>query len=484
MLKQDLIARALLLAVAFGCVGVADVAAAATREKAGLARPPRSRVETLPRKIGDKPQETVVAINPRDPRNVAVSYHQAVGEGSDHHPNVRVRMRVASTVDGGRKWTVADATHSGYRVSIDAALAFDLRGHLYLVYIGMDQLGRTERNGEYLLRSVDGGSTWEAPLALAENPGGGRPVFEHIPYVAADNDAASPHAGAVYVTWTRNLYDERGDQIIFVRSTDGGKSWSEGRMVSKGVVLGAAVGQGGEIYLLHGLWSGGWDVALVVSRDGGETFEPPVPIARSSLSAQWKADSRSVSAFPRSGGWPRMAVDPRPPGRVFVVWGDYRNGDRDVMVVTSADHGRTWSGPVRVNDDPLSNGKDQLTQIVAVDPSDGAAYVLFYDRRDDPRNLLTTTTLARSADGGRSFTNYRWSRAPSDPKEAMFGDYIGLAALEGRVYGAWVENIATEPGPRKSPHKVQSGSMELEPDDFPFGPAAIRVGIADFRSTR
>ena len=119
--------------------------------------------------------------------------------------------------------------------------------------------------------------------------------------------------------------------------------------------------------------------------------------------------------FPRPGGWPVVAIDPRGSGRLFVVWGDYRRRPR-IVCATSEDSGRTWTEPVRVNDDPRGNGKDQSMQWLAVDPTDGAAYVVFYDRRDDPDNVSATVTLARSTDGGRTFTNYAWSDTASGPE--------------------------------------------------------------------
>ena len=125
--------------------------------------------------------------------------------------------------------------------------------------------------------------------------------------------------------------------------------------------------------------------------------------------------------------------------------------------------------------------RDRLTnKDLAVDPSDGVPYVLFYDRRGDPKNLLATMTLARSTDGGRTFANYAWSLNQSDPKQASLGDYISLTALEGRVYGAWPETVPIE---KWAPRKSQTSPGGIVPDDLamPWGPAPIRVGIADFR---
>ena len=65
---------------------------------------------------------------------------------------------------------------------------------------------------------------------------------------------------------------------------------------------------------------------------------------------------------------------------------------------------------MRVNSNAAHDGTDQFFQWLAVDPATGAANIIFYDRRLDPKNKNTTLTLARSTDGGRSFANYAWTR--------------------------------------------------------------------------
>jgi hypothetical protein len=487
------------------------------RERA-LPSPPGVRLATLPRGAADKPQETAVTVNPRDPRNVIVSYHQAMGEGSDHHPKVQVHVHLAWTADGGETWTVAEnTTHPDYGVSIDATVAFDLHGQAFLVYMGMDRMTpvtrgwhdrrdrvaqalrrrdaaalasirewvfeRRRRAGEYILRSLDGGRTWEGPVALAAEPGAQVPVLNHMPHIAADNHPASPDAGNIYVVWDRQTY-EAGDpgallmsEVILVRSTDGGETWSEPRAISTHdteLGLTTAVAHDGTVYVMVAeMRDGDWEIKVERSRDRGETFESLLPVARAILVPGHTGVS-DVANFPRAWGCPVLAIDPRGSGRLFVVFGDHRNGDRDVFCTSSDNGGQTWTEPARVNDDPQGNGKDQTMQWLAVDPTDGAAYVIFYDRRADPDNLLATVTLARSTDAGHTWVNYAWTNTASDPMRACLGDYLGLAALDGRVYGAWPENAP-------APHEAEPGETVVDDTDFPSGPTAIRVGIADFR---
>jgi hypothetical protein len=137
----------------------------------------------------------------------------------------------------------------------------------------------------------------------------------------------------------------------------------------------------------------------------------------------------------------------------------------DVFCATSRDRGRTWTPAVRVNDDPVHNGADQFFQWLAVDPSDGSAYVIFYDRRGDPTNRRAIIVLARSINAGQSFVNYSWIASPFNLEDQFIGDYTGLAAFNGQVYGAW-----TEP--------VSRGTAALAGSNSTL----VKVGTANFQS--
>jgi hypothetical protein len=272
-------------------------------------------VTRLPRRRGEKPQEPAVAVNPLDPRNVIVSFHQAVGEGSDHHPDVRVEAHVAATKDGGETWTVTNVTHPGHRMSIDTIVAFDGRGHAYLVFLGMDDMALQSKHGQYVLRSTDGGATWGPRGSLIERPGDVA-LLEHMPKIAVD-----PDGDDVYVVWDRILHDRR-EEMVVVRSSDGGESWSEPRVISEHgstTLPGVAVGPDGTLYVLAteaaNLWEGGsWEVKLLVSRDRGMTFDAPETVAHT------KHAMLSLKSFPRACWLPTVGVDPQ--GRVLVAWAD------------------------------------------------------------------------------------------------------------------------------------------------------------------
>jgi hypothetical protein len=430
-----------------------------------------------------------VAVNPTDPENVVVSYHQAVGDGSDHHESVIVETHVAWSVDGGATWVRAEASHPDYRMSIDASVAFDPWGQAYLLFLSMDELGLATRNGEFICRSLDGGRTWGPPTALVERTAAGGPMLNHLAVLAID-----PISGRLYVTWDRIYGGGRGD-LCLVRSFDGGESWSSPRMISpRGARQSMAVGRDGSLYVMHAFHArGGVEVELAISRDRGDVFDHPRAVLRTDHlpfdpnAPLWTDPSWAqitsfgpAADFPRACGTPVMAADVRSvPARLYVAWGDYRHGDRDVFVTASGDEGRTWTPATRVNDDARDNGRDQAMQAIAVDESDGAVYVLFYDRRNDARNLLPTVTLARSVDGARSFANYTFGTPPTDPNAACLGDYISVAARGGVVYAAWPESLP--PGEEASRDDVMARlNPALEGLSWPSGPAVIRIGRAVF----
>ncbi len=463
-----------------GLSGASTPAAQASEQTSELPRAPGARVATLPAVTRpseiSRPRETAIAVNPRDPRHLVVSFQQMAGDWNGGWGE-RYNVHAAWSVDGGQTWAIgAGTTHEDYRRSADPTVAFDLHGHAFLSYVAFDDPGQVpywgkaaSRNGIFVRRSLDGGKTWEQSPARIFEYRAGQDVrtFQDKDYVVADNHAGSPYAGNLYLGWTQYSLDK--SQVLFARSVDDGRSWSKPQVISTdpgvpradsaGALMGfhAAVDRDGAVYAI---WSDGQAIVLAVSRDGGRTFSPS---RRAVPTTYW---SPRATDFPSAYGFPSIAIDPRGGSRLRVAWGDYRYGDIDILASSSDDGGRTWSAPVRVNDDPKHNGKDQILSWLTTD-SDGTVYVAFYDRRGDAKNVLPIVTLARSTDGGRTFTNYAWSAAPTDPRQAGYGDYIGLAAANGRVYGAWPESVSAPPD-------TPAGA----------GPSVIRVGIADFKAPR
>ena len=439
-------------------------AASPGRPEPVLPRPPQAQVITLT--APGRNSEPSIAVDPNDRDHVVAAYQE--------------NAQAAYSRDGGRTWTPAQGTApADYKVSGDVSVTFDNGGHAILCYIAFDRLGTTDywahgatRNGIFVRRSLDGGATWEADYRVVRawptQPG---IPFEDKPYIVADN-TPGPYAGSLYIGWTEFTLDS--SMILLARSTDHGVTWSPPLRIStkgglprddNGSVEGftGAVGADGTLYVV---WADGNHVVFARSADGGRSFAPSRRILETAASYFKVAD------VDRANGFPQIGVDRRT-GRLYVSWSDYRHGDVDVFVATSADRGRTFGPAVRVNSDGLHDGRDQFFQWLAVDPADGAANVLFYDRRADSTNRRSIVVLARSTDGGRSFVNYAWTDTAFAARNEFIGDYTGLAAQGGRVYGIWTEVDSAAATAAQQPPRARHEVIRIGTADF-GGPARER----------
>ncbi len=418
---------------------------------------PKARVTDINPKPGYF-NEPSIAVNPKEPQQLVVAW--------------QINASVAYSTDGGGTWTIADGTApKDYRISGDVSVAFDAAGRALLCYIAFDKLGTSQywahgatRNGIFVRRSPDGGKTWEPDAAsvIAHNSTPGIP-FEDKPYIVAGT--AGPHAGNVYLGWTQ--FTLTSSDLLFSRSTDGGVTWSQPIKLNSapglprddnGALEGfhAVAGPDGTLYAV---WDSGEGIMMAVSHDGGKSFSHDRRILATGPLYF------GITGVSRTNGFPQIAMDPRGDkkgGKLYVSWSDYVNGDVDVFVASSTDHGRSWSAPVRVNNDPIHNGNDQFFQWMAVDPQSGAVNLVFYDRRSN--NEGTTVTLARSTDGGATFANYAWDNEAFAAVGDFLGDYLAIAAFGNKVFAAWAHQTS-EPGKEEREKKTRT---------------VVRVGAADF----
>ena len=407
-------------------------------------KPSAPRITRITPDEARRPAEVSVAVNPTNTDHIIAVLLQAGAPGGP-----RVTNFAYSSFDGGRSWKATAAPNPDGRVQGDDAVVFGRDGTAYHSYIAFDgiRVERPERawSGIFVRTSRDG-LQWTSGVAVIDHINTAIP-FEDKPWLGVDRGATSPHRGNVYVAWTRfDVYGSASpahrSHIMLSRSRDGGRSFSPPVEISDDTgdardsddtVEGAVPvsGPNGDVLIA---WAGPKGIVFDRSTDGGWSFGKDVVV--SATPGGWDSP---VPGLERHNGMPVTAVDlsegPRK-GTVYVNWIDERNGDLDVFVSWSRDSGRTWSAPVRVNDDP--KGAAQMFTWMAVDPVDGAINVIFHDRRGRT-GTTTGVTLARSVDGGTSFVNYPLAVPAFDccDKSGFFGDYNGIDAYGGRVLAAF-----------------------------------------------
>jgi hypothetical protein len=327
-------------------------------------------------------------------------------------------------------------------------------------------------------------------------------VDNHTDVKGAPNAPRDGKVGTMYVCWS---FDGTSivplQQISVMRSLDGGKTWggitpgdnipfpvSQKTLIS-GIGCHIAIGPKGEVYAT---WYDNQLNALMQakSENRGALWTPAVPIA----GIAGIPSAFAGEAF-RNLSLPTTAVDGN--GTVYVAAAslngkgnpllgnllaigqqikkgeldvgelgemlgtkdanniagvDYKAGGdglgpmsgSDIVLFKSTNGGRSYSGPVRVNQDPGNGDADQFQPWMAVTQS-GQLNISFFDRRDDPANYFIDTWLARSEDGGRTFTDRRASQrmwdpavnAPTSVSGKFIGDYQGLVADDDIAIPFW-----------------------------------------------
>jgi hypothetical protein len=429
--------------------------------------------------------EPSLAQNPTNSLNLIAGANDDIGEPPcavanpfcPFTPGVSVSGYYAS-FDGGKTWPcqgLIDLSASSEYAVGDPAQAFDSQGNAYYgalanVYPPTNpELATGQQADFFIAKSTDGGCTYPQ---VARVDGNAPAIFDDKDAIAADANPSSPYRDNVYAAWTKFTSNKGrgfgGDQILFARSTDGGKTFSKPQPISPadtnnaaGFRQGAAVkvGPDGTVYVV---WFDSVDKQAVervsVSHDGGKTF-PRQNITAASITDDFVSPVPGSSFRQGSRIFPSLAV--ASDGTVYVAWGnrtgDPSNGHAVVLLAKSTDDGLTWSTPVVAGD---VSGRSAYFASVTTDPS-GKVSVAFNALDDVATGTAPgvgvvhfDTYLTQSTNGGASFTSpLKISTATSDPdgsstfslRHQYLGDYITAIADASHVYVVWTDTRAATP---------------------------------------
>lgn len=346
---------------------------------------------------------------------------------------------VYTSSDTGRTWATS-RLFSKYTVYGDPCIISDYKGNFYYFHLS------DYKNGTWIDRIVaqkskNKGKKWKLDTFIGKN--GKKAQDKEWAVVDKQN-------GNIYVTWTQfDKYESKLPEdkslILFSKSVDGGKAWTNPQILSKyagdcidddNTVEGAVpcIGINGEINVA---WAGPKGLVFNQSKNQGESWLSEEKVV-CEIPDGWTYEIDSIF---RCNGLPITACDlsnGNHRGTIYINWSDQRNGvnNTDVWLVKSVDNGLTWSKPIKVNND--QGQSQQFMSWFTIDQSNGRLYCVFYDRRNY-KDAQTDVYLAYSDNGGESFTNIKVNEKPFLPsKGVFFGDYINIVAQDNIVRPIWM----------------------------------------------
>jgi hypothetical protein len=473
-----IVAVAILLAVAFAIIG---------REGRFISRPGEEEEEPYPFPLDNYPVTTLdndnnepsIAINPNDHDNMVAGSNDYNTPDSDAWPGFY------TTHDRGETWEEdlipgypgdpRISQLSGFRGGGDPVLVADSQGNFYYAGIAFKRavnplnpigfgINLGLANCVFVAKSSNGGDSfdqvvivWAALQSLVQ--------FNDKEWVAVD-----PVNGNVYLVWAI-FTGMMTSRLLFSRSTDGGVTWSNPLTITE-TFNGEINIQGSAIVVdsesnIHVTWInfGTEQVRYAKSTDQGQSFSNPqdvspvTPIPRYLPNGNYRTPCMTMLAVDTS--------ETNTSGNLYVTWADMTHGDADVFLAYSHSNGDSWEGPIRVNNDNVSNTIDQFFPAVAVS-HEGWVHVGFYDRRSDENNTLIEYWWGISFDGGLTFpinipmSNESFDGDLSrDNDNDFIGDYTGIVANNETVAAVWCD------------------TREAEPDD---GDTEIYAAIVDYKA--
>jgi hypothetical protein len=346
------------------------------------------------------------------------------------------------TTNNGVNWSGNDLLPPFTQSSSDPGPTIDKNG--VIIFTVLDGPGMCAAY------STNNGTTWSPRVTIHSGSSDKN-------FAASDDAPSSSYYGRTYSVWSN--FAIGSPPIVSSYSTDGGATWSAMLQINTSVSghysqgCDIAIGPTGQVYVC---WaapnssSGNIEdfLGFAVSTTGGTSWT----VTNNAYDMNGiRANSFNGWNF-RVNSFPRISVDrsggPRN-GWIYVVSTDVNlspaGSDADVILHKSTDGGVTWSAGIRVNQDAMNNGKVQFFPTVRVDEA-GGVNVAFYDNRNYPSvGDSCQTFMARSTDGGVTWTDFlvsdhAWKVKGEAGLGSYGGDYIGISSGNNKVFPFWFDD--------------------------------------------
>ena len=313
------------------------------------------------------------------------------------HAETAYHIFVAKSSDNGSRWRILNDERPietvGDMNQRVPAIAIDQHDGLHVVWYGPDESGMSnDENQIKYVHSTDGGESWSAWRNISFVSGyGDQPLWQEHPTLFIDE------ANRIYVVWEgRDEWYTESSQIKFVKSQDGGLSWSDWANIAPARASRSRpslIATAEKLYLFaYGAKNGIRQILYASSIDDGLSWSSWQQVAPAFQ------DQRHVSA----------AVDAK--GTIHIVWRQLpfwptTEQDRSAQIYYAIFDGASWSAPVRVG---AHLGVAQTYPSIAVDREETAwiTWLETTDPYDFPNDAPTSGSVYYAAK-----SQHGWSEA-------------------------------------------------------------------------
>lgn len=345
----------------------------------------------------DRSDETAIAINPRNPKNIVAG--AITFDGKEFTNSAYVSM------DGGNIWQTVIALKD---TDEGAGIAFDDSGNCY--YVTM-QGGFNPR----CVVSQDGGLTWSSPASFGYG----------------DKTAVAARGQIALCGF------DRINTEACAFTLDGGMNWTVHDFTDSGLGTAPLVSYDQNyFYIIYGALDN--NLKIYISADQGQTWTGPKIVVSGNSHFSSTAGPLSYQGGALTSPGTNVAIDAS--GKLHVLYID--SATQLPMYTSSSDHGSTWSKPVNVNPERandahmfpcLSSNRhgDLLGGSLAFDQTLGKYSILRHVKTHKENVWKTFET-----------DNGPWLAAGPSPKFRIgFGDYFDCDSLPecGISAMAWSE---------------------------------------------
>lgn len=389
-----------------------------------------------------EPQKVIAAANDLSAGNQAMFY-SSDGGASWRESSLPLVLHDLGHSDPTVDWT-SDGT--AWSTTIGIGLIFDSSGVPIALILHMRAY-----------RSTDGGATWAFDSTFS-----GAQIETDKQMTWVDHSATSPYKDNLYACW-----HDGNPAFVNHRSAATGR-WGRPIQVSGAESGGTSIGcdvktnANGDVFVV---WpsTGSRTIGFVKSTDGGATWSAPRVLAHTFGSFDIGIPSmnrRRAFIYTTSGTFRAGGKD-----LVYAAWTDI-SGEAGcarpalepavnaasscktrIWFTRSTDGGATWAAPRKINDGAARN--DQFNPWMAVDETSGTLGIIYYDTIADPGRRETDLWFQGSSDDGTTWdpplkvtTGRSDESRPGRATSFQYGDYNGMSAYLGRFLPIWTDHRA------------------------------------------